>query len=618
MMLVQTREQFEAARSHLALARVVAIDTETTGLWFHQGDRIIGISTYCLFPGDSTYSMCFYFPFRHEPKEMDLFTLSENLDIEWMSELRDVICRQDLTVIFHNSKFDLKMMRKDGLEINPATIGKLYDTMVMAQMVDENSVHSLKGLAELHFGPGARDEERRIKKLVNKLGGWNKTSAKQMAPYACKDAELTYKLCEVLGNELVAQDLMPLWASTEEPLLHLLKEMEWTGIEVDFALASQLSEQARRRMRELEDEIGFDPLKLDLLARNLHAPPPEGLGIPYDREKLSKTRTSEFPLGRPEMGEDILQRYEHPLVDSILEYRGLVKANSTWYFGWMQKASPDQRIHPQYNSADKKEKYGTVTGRLSSSYPNIQQMPRSKDSLVKKLLLPSPGHRLIEFDYSQAELRLASCYAEDKAYIEAFNRGVDAHADTAERVGITRQAAKHAAFTVIYGGAAPTLARTIERLEWQEEKRRIHFDDAEAKAILDAYFTLHPNLRKMGYKTKRTAEVQGYIRLWNGKRRHFRRDEPWTYRKAFNSLIQGGISQIMVETMLKIGLDKPYRMALQVHDSIWFEVPIDGEEEHCKEIKTIMEWPSDKFAVPFPVDMKVMRDREERVTVSSV
>lgn len=603
-MLIQTRAQFEAARTALLRADIIAVDTETTGLYVHQGDQLIGISTYCSLQGETNYFLGCYFPFRHSPKSMDLFTQSENLPLEWMQELRPALERPDMQLIFHNAKFDLKMLRKEGIEVK----APFYDTMIQSHMIDENGVHSLKGLGAERWGEDIRTEEKRTKKLIQKRGGWDKVSAEEMRLYAVKDAELTYELWREFKDELDQQELTQLWPR-EEMFARCLLELEWEGIEIDKTLAQRLSSEAVGRMRDIEDELGFDPLKLDLLARRLFLPPPEGLGLLPG--PLTNTSSRDFPAGRPVMDEEVLSKYDHPLVSSVLEYRGLVKANSTWYAGFQQKSSSAGRIHPSYNTGSR-EKWGTRTTRLSSSYPNIQQMPRSKDVLVRKLLRPPEGMQMWEFDYSQIELRLAVCYAYDDVpvMVEAFKNDEDPHQTTADRIGITRTTAKHSTYTVLYGGGFEKLAETFERLELQETGQVIHFDRGRSKEILDGFHSLHPGFKKKIRQAERTAKANGYVKLWTGRRRHFR--EVWEYHKAFNSVIQGGSAEIMKDTMLKLfklSDSRPWRMVLQVHDSLWFEIP-ENDQDSLDEIKSIMEWPTQKFPVPFPVDLKMIRGHD--------
>lgn len=612
-MLIQTREQFEAARTALIQAPKFALDTETTGLHYHLGDYLIGCSTYCPLPGNDSYGLTFYFPFRHSPKSMNLFTNSENLPIEWLAELGRVFLDPSKTVIFHNAKFDLKILKAEGIDITFPVV----DTMMMSHMANENRSHSLDSLSAEILGDEDHEYKKETKAYVKKRGGWDKVAPQELSDYACKDARKTYELEGELQADLDAQELTPLWPR-EAVFLHCLKSLEWEGIEVDRAMAEHHSKVARLRMRELEDELGFDPMKLDVLAHNLYATPPEGLGL-LPRE-LTSEKTSEFPNGRPSMTERILSSYRNPLCDLVLEYRGLVKANSTWWKGFPEKADKQGRIHPGYNTNPKRENagtFGTRTGRLSSSFPNIQQMPRDPNTPVRKLLLPPEGFAMVEFDYSQVELRIAAAYTNDKMYIEAFRNGDDPHQLTADAIGVSRQTAKHAAYTICYGGGRDTLKETFERLEYQTTKRLIDFPVEQAAEIQQGFYKVHPGFRTLAKKAEATAKQAGYVKLWTGRRRHFASNEPWTHRKAFNSIIQGGAAEIIKDAMLRFfeiypnwEVDPHPRMVLQVHDSLWFEIPHNRYDFWCEFTAEIMS-DVDGWPVPFPVDIKKIRERTE-------
>lgn len=623
MILVENRAQFDAALGILAEAKIIAVDTETTGLFPHMGHRICGISTFCVLPGDDNYSVAFYFPFRHDinEKQINLFTNSENLPVEWIPEFTSLFNRPDVTLIFHNAKFDLKMLRCDGFWISPYSVKALYDTMVMATLVDENTSHKLDDLAKRYGLDKGTDYKKKFRDTVRKAGGYHRTTPQQMAQYACDDAQNTYELAGKLGQELVDQGLMQLWVR-EMVFQFCLLEMEWDGIPVDAELAQGRATTAIGRMRELEDALQFDPLKLERLAHILHGDPATGgLELPY--RDLTSDLTSEFPDGVPVMDEQALVRLKQPprapgiisLIDNVLEYRGLVKANSTWYTGWLQKMDADQRIHPNYNANvyGKKAKYGTVTGRLSSSEPNIQQLPRDDKKGVKLLLKPSEGMVMVEFDYAQIEYREAAVYANDPILIADFRNGIDTHMALGVAIGVDRQSAKQAAYTILYGGAGPTLARNMEKQVWMNEKKIITFPDEQGAAIINAYYKRHPNMRRISKQAEKQAEQYGYVRMWSGRRRHFYAHEPWTHRKAFNSVLQGGAAEIIKESMLRFYQMRdrePFRMVMQVHDSLWFMVPVENYERHVALIKEVMEWPTKHFPVPFPVDHKIIRHHE--------
>lgn len=612
MILVQTREQFDAALNMLRKASIIAVDTETDGLHVHQGNRLIGFSTHCVLPDDAQYAINFYFPFRHkyEGKQINLFTLSENLPVEWLPEFSSVLNRTDVQLIFHHLKFDAQVFRADGLWVKP-NIDLTEDTMVKAQMVDENTSHRLEDVGAHYLGEHVRKTQRDMKKLVAKVGGYHKTTPQQMAPYACQDAQLTHDINPYLDKGLTDQGIDHL-VRREMKFQMVMMEMEWDGIELDQELARELSRKSRMRMRELEDELEFDPQSIHKLSHKLFGSlETGGLHLPYEERTLNKNK--EFPYGIPKMNEATLVTLRNPIADLVLEYRGLAKANSTWYNGWLKRMGPDGRIHPTYNVSEKKEKLGTVTSRLSSF---IQQMPRDPDAMVKQLLRPPVGYLMVEFDYSQIEYRLAACYANDEDLIEQFKNGIDTHQVLADELGIDRQSAKQVAYTVLYEGQGKALAFNLEKQIWQNQKRIVNISEKDGQKIVDAYYSVHPKIKQVSNLAKYNATRHGWVQLWNGRRRHFYSNQPWTHRKAFNSILQGGAAQIIVESMLQF-YDmrelQPFNMRIQVHDSLWFEVPKNGFDDHTMLITKTMEWPSDKFPVPFPVEYKIIRSRDLEV-----
>lgn len=611
-MLVQTREQFESAIDVLKTTTLATFDTETNGLHVHKGHRLCGVAAYTEL--QAPYTIGFYFPFRHALGDT-LFNLSHNLPIEWLQELKDVLARPDLTTVWHNYKFDAKMLRADGIEI----VGPFYDTLVMSVLYDEAMSHSLESL-EAHFLGTTSKTDAKVSKLKPYLKGkkdYSKVPPADMEFYACNDTRLTRDVLMPLIVALKEQEQWALWPDCCT-FLRQLFEMEWTGIPIDTLLATEHSERAEGRMRELEDAMGFDPQKRAVLARNLFCQPPNGLALPIPRRITSDT-SSEFPQGIPGMDEEELltlinhdplaeedEKIGNDLISNVLEYRGLVKANSTWYRGFLQ-ASDDGAIHPTYNTAGDRDKYGTVTSRLTCAGPNIQQLPRDPEKGVYKLLLPDDRCRLYIVDYNQIEYRLGAVYAEEDDVLETYRAGGDMHLIVANRLGIPRNDpqgkldGKKVNFTFYYGASAETGAALLKISE--DEGKRVHYE----------YWQNLKKTKKFIYQCTRAAKARGFIRLWNGRRRHFHNE--WEYHKAFNSLIQGGAAQIMEKSMVEFRKRKaPYRVAFQIHDALGIMIPNDYREHWMDEIRKIMEWPTAEFPIAFPVEFKnVHADKEAHV-----
>jgi len=533
----------------------------------------------------------FYFPFRHQHNP-DLFNESHNLPLEYIKKLKVAFEREDVVLIYHNAKFDMAVLAREG--IHPK--GKFYDTMIMSHMADENGTHALKKLSKLLFEEEADEREKQIKKLAKSLGGgkiadgWHLIPPHAMELNACQDVKLTLRLFEHFKKDLEKQELFFLW-EREEEFCRFLMEMESVGVLIDRDKATQLAESCSARRAEIQAAIELDPMKPDLLARKLFAPAPSGLGfVPLAYGEPSKS----FPDGRPVMDKHMLAHYLHPVVDSVLEYRGLVKAESTWFRGFLSQMWPDGRVHPDFRQ------HGTVTTRLSCSGPNMQQLPRVDDNdlesteiknKVKDIISAPPGFGVWEFDYSQLEPRLATCYSQDEALLDIYRNGRDIYQETADDLEITRYQAKQLFLAIMYGAGK---AKTAEMLG---------VPISASTAIVAEFWSLYPSLQRTVAAAMKVAQSRGYVRLWTGRRRHFR--WPSEAHKAFNSILQGGGAEIVKDTGLKLRKEFPeLKIISQVHDSYWFEIENEFSKSICKEIQTVMEWPGEKFGVPFPVEGK--------------
>lgn len=586
-MLIQTREQFVEAKTTLLDAELCAVDTETAGF----DGRIIGISTHCEIRGRDGMEVSFYFPFRHE-HDQNLFSAVQNLPIEWMKELRACFGRKNGKWIFHNFKFDLQKFWLEDIDFP----GEVYDTMLMSWMIDENTPNDLKGLGERFVSDSAKFEQDHIKSLVKTLGSWEAVPPDVMGMYAEKDALLTYRLFSVLEPMLVQQDMLQL-LPTEIAFCRLLARMEYRGIRIDRDRAKQLAYETDAWLQSTRETLGFDPAKKKELAHRLFGRQPEGrglkpLGLTKSKLASSITLSDGTSVDKiPVMDASALKQYDDPLPALVLEYRSKQKALSTWFLGFLEKADTDGRLHTTF------KQHGTVTTRLSSSNPNVQQIPRTSEeeqesglskSLVKTLFLPEDDCELWEFDYSQCEYRLAGCYAKEEAIIQGYADGKDFHQLTADLLNISRQDAKTVNFAVLYGAGPRRLAE------------QLGVSEAQGMTVLTDFREAYPRLTQVSREAEKAAR-RGWVRYWDGRRRHFQYSSE--YHKAFNSVIQGGAARLMIQSMLRLE-EAGYLPHLQVHDSLWFSIPKAELETHSKEIKTIMEWPSEQFPIEFPVDAK--------------
>lgn len=596
-MLITTREQFKAALTTLLDADIVAVDTETTFTKSFEERILIGLATHCKIKGREPAEVSFYFPFRHKHNPT-LFGDNENLPIEWLKELDSFFSRSDVTLLFHNAKFDMQILRKEGIEC-PAPF---WDTMLMSWMVDENTTHALKGLGALIGIEDAKTEQEIIKKLQKSCGSWEAIPPLAMERYACKDVYLTFRLYEHFLPQIKQQKMYDIWKD-ESDFSRALQQMEERGIRINPVQARTLAAAAYQRMQEIVQELGFDPGKPASLARKLFGVPPEGLGLSVPE---CSSRRLEPPLDTvagvlkyiPNMDKANLSRYDDPIVSLVLEFRGLQKAYSTWFMAFHDLRDSADRLHPTF------KQHGTKTTRLSCSGPNMQQLPRMKNeeeeqgvtkTLVKKMLSATDNYQLWEFDYAQVEYRLAAVYSGEASILEAFREGADFHQLTADLLGIDRYGGKTLNFAILYGAGPRKLAEMLS------------IGESDARELLDNYWAAYPSLSAVVQQATEAAKQRGWVRLWTGRRRHFQ--YPSEHHKAFNSIIQGGAAEIMKHTMLRFyrnHSDSKFKMVSQVHDALWFEIPEVAVESHSEVIQNVMEWPEDDFGLPFPVDAKVL------------
>jgi DNA polymerase-1 len=558
----------------ISQAEVVAIDTETYWTKSWENKRIIGVSVY----GEiNNKHFNGYYPYRHESPD------GENLPLDTLESLAKTL-DQIPCHVYHNAKFDRSRFLREGLALDKP----FYDTMLISHMVDENTSHELEDLAEMyHIDPHANLRKSHIHAVRSKVV-WHKIPLSIMEPYACGDTSNTYKLWKRLMPVLAKQeltDLYPIEGQYSDALMHI----ELRGVRIDQEYAEHLSDYATARMYSISQKLGFDPGKVLLLAKKLFLE----LKLPIlEVGKPSK----QFPDGRPKMDEPTMEKLAKKasgeakeVMDLVLEYRGLQKARSTWYDGFIDKCDSNSRIHTTYNQ------HVTVTTRLSSVDPNMQQLPRDVESSpVKKMLRATAGYELWEFDYNQIEYRLAGVLSDDPVILDAYRSGSDMHSSTALRLKTDRQSAKTINFLLIYEGGPGRLAETFG------------ISIENARPIWEGYHHTYYHMFAFAARVNATAAQRGYIRLWDGRRRRFRLH--FETKKAWNSYVQGGAASIVKRSIVSLHQDKELKskMVGQVHDSIWFEIPVGKFDEEAERIKYHMEWPTrePKFKIPFPTEAK--------------
>lgn len=600
--VLRTEDDFKEAINEAASQQLIVIDTEYTKVERYGEQHLIGVSWG--YPIGSVFRS-YYAPFRHE-----YFPTYWNLDPVLLQEFNRF--PRNATQVYHNWPADHGVLLKEGIDFSDRFI---FDTMIAQHLCDENwTSYSLDYLVNRKFKlrKGSLTElEQSLDDQYGKNKGWPHIHPDNMGKYACRDVFLTYMLYVDASAGLQRQRLQSLYERYEAFIKVLFKVVD-RGVHVDEDLALRLQTEARTEMQHLASKYEFKLSSQQKVANYLHSPDHLGVPVSY-RTAGGAPSTSRVHLQRYQdrarksstQGEEVIN-----FVQDVLRYRTLDKAVSTWYTGFLTKRAADGLLHPGLTIAggggkDEDRKGGTKTGRLSCREPNLQQIPRKGEA--KYLIVPPPGFAYIEADLSQAELRTIASLLEtrckDSRMADAFRNGTDLHAQTADAMGLFkymefkdgRQVGKTCNFSLGYRAG-------IEQLQ------HILYRDAGIDASLTdvakwhrAWHETYPGVRLLNEKAQAQAEEVGYVRMWNGRRRHLTGKDCY---KAFNSVVQGGVGQIMIECMIEV--DKLYPefcMILQVHDSLKFYLPADTWEDDVKKIVEIMERiPSDVFGLPFAAE----------------
>ena len=512
----------------------------------------------------------------------------------------------------HNVKYDLIVLERYGSK----TANVAFDTMIAAWLLDPASQHlGLKDLAwtRLH---------ERMMPITDLIGTgrdqltMRQVPVKRAAPYACADVDMTHRLASVLAAELKDRELWSLFTDVEMPLVPILAAMEQAGVGFDARQLERMSRRLAERLTEIEAEIheqvgyAFNVNSTQQLSDALF----KKLELPSQGVRRTKT-------GYYSTAASVLERLQdqHPVIDLVLEYRSLSKLKSTYVDALPELVNPDTgRLHTSYNQT------GTVTGRLSSSDPNLQNIPIRTDlgRHVRRAFVAKEGWKLLAADYSQVELRVMAHVSGDEGLLGAFARGEDIHASTAAAIldipldQVTpdqRRLAKTVNFGLSYGQTAFGLAQATGLTQ------------PEAEDFIATYFERFPKVRQYIQQTKVRAARQGYVETLLGRRRYFPELQPDSKashyarqaaeRMAINAPIQGTAADII--KIATIDLHRAFRkrdlhsrMILQVHDELIVETPEDEVEIASTLTEEIME---DAFQLdaPLKVDLKMGQNWEE-------
>ncbi len=494
---------------------------------------------------------------------------------EVLGKIKPIFADESKTVIAQNLKYDLIMLEKNGIEIK----SKIFDTMIAAYLIDPNQKVGMDALSRKYLNY----EPISIKTLIGsgkKQLSMADIEAKVVSDYAAEDADVTFQLAQLFKKELENLELQELTYSIEFPLIRVLAHMEMTGAKIDTQLLKELSVVMDAEIQNLEKEI-FEKADEKF---NLNSPQQLGLVL-FEKLKLPSGRKT--ATGKYSTSEDVLSNLavKYEIADLILSYRTLSKLKSTYIDALPKLINPQTgRIHSDFNQ------HIAATGRLSSSNPNLQNIPirTSRGKEIRKAFVPEPGFVLISADYSQIELRVIADMANDKAMKQAFLENEDIHSRTAKEIfhlesliEVTsdhRRKAKEVNFGIPYGVSAYGLAS------------RLGIENSEAKAMIKNYFDRFPGVKTFMGDCVVFAKQHGYAKTLTGRRRPIPEINASNFnirgfaeRTAINSPIQGSAADLIKLAMLKFETEKEKqelktKMILQVHDELVFEAPIEEVE----------------------------------------
>lgn len=495
-----------------------------------------------------------------------------------VKKFKPVIENEKTLKIGQNIKYDMLVLGNYGVEVR----GPMFDTMIAHYVLQPELHHGMDYLAEVYL----KYETIKIEELIGPKGK-NQKNMRDLPPtsvykYACEDADVTLKLKKVLEKELIENNVNELFQTIEMPLVPVLAYMERNGVRIDTEALKETSQHFTARMKQLEEEVH------QLAGMEFNIASPKQVGeVLFDRlkitDKAKKTKTGQYVTS-----EEVLEslRGKHEIVGKILEHRGLKKLLGTYVDALPLLINPKTgHIHTSFNQTV------TATGRLSSSNPNLQNIPiRNEDGKeIRRAFIPDEGCEFFSADYSQIELRIMAHLSGDPHMIEAFQKGQDIHAATAAKIykekleDVTREQrskAKTANFGIIYGISVFGLAE------------RLNIERKEAKELIDGYFENYPHVKEYMDQSIRLAQEKGYIETIF-KRKRYLPDinsrnavvRGYAERNAINAPIQGSAADIIKVAMIRIYkrfMEEGIRskMILQVHDELNFSVVPEEKEKY--------------------------------------
>ena len=569
---VLTQADWEIFFQRLSTEKRFAIDTETTSLDYRVAE-MVGFSV--AFDAKDAY----YIPLAHDyegaPEQL-------NRD-EIIQKIKPNLEDPKVEKIGHHLKYDAHIFENHGIHLQ----GWYFDTMLASYVLNAVATrHGMDDVARVYLSHLTTTFEQIAGKGA-KQKTFNQIELETAAHYAAEDAHVTYRLYEVLDRKLKeVPPLSEILHNIEMPVANVLTSMEENGIELNLALLDQLSVDFAETIQNLENQI------IEIAGESFNVGSPKQVGEVLF-EKLGLKGGKKTATGQYSTSEAVLEKIDHPITALIIEYRGLTKLRSTYTEGLSKQANPEtHRVHTSYHQAL------TATGRLSSTDPNLQNIPVREEigRQIRKAFVAPKGRVLLAADYSQIELRLMAHFCQDEALVHAFNHGQDVHRRTASEVlGVAledvtsdqRRQAKAVNFGLLYGMSEFGLIR------------QLGFTRQESQDYIKQYFHRYPGIYEYMQRTRQVALEQGYVETITGRRLYTPDIDARNMmvrkgaeRAAINAPLQGSAAEIIKMAMIEVDKILPKdqaKLLLQVHDELVFEVDEAIADQLAEQIKDVMQ-----------------------------
>lgn len=616
--LVDTEEKFDSFLQKLKKQKSFAVDTETSSLDPITAE-LLGVS-FCWQAGEAYFVEnsklkilpdCVLRAGQNAKTEQTLFNYQEVVKDEisyttqpWLEKLKPILEDEKVEKYGHNMKFDLAVLFEQGIKVR----GVAFDTMLASYLLNPGTrQHNLDALTFTELGFEKINKEELLGKGKDKLE-FNQVAVEKLSLYSCEDADFTFRLVKKLEAEIKKEKLEKLYYKMELPLVEVLVKMERAGVKIDCKFLSHLAKKLHKKIEHLEIEI------YNQAGEKFNINSTQQLReILYEKLEIASAGISKTKTGFSTAADELEKLKEHhPIIRFLQEYRELNKLVTTYVDALPLLVNKKTgRLHSSFNQTI------TATGRLSSSEPNLQNIPARGEwgKEVRRSFVAEQGCKLLAFDYSQIELRLAAHMSGDKKMIQAFMDGVDIHTATAAAINevslteVTKQMrseAKATNFGILYGQGPHGLSQAAD------------ISYARAKEFIDNYFSVYIGIKEFMTKTIEEAKEQGYIETLFGRRRYLPeinssviQVKRGAERMAINTPLQGTAADMIKVAMTQVQkyLDDNFKtedvkMILQVHDELVFEVKTELVEQVTSIIKKIMESPI-KLKVPVVVDVKI-------------